>query len=972
MRLRPLVLADAIDPDVLAARVGPRYPPAVDSRPTGTVSFLFSDVAGSTRLWEADRDGMAASLIAHDRILESAIADLGGYVFSSAGDSFAAAFTTPLAALGAAMRAQLGLLDEAWEGPAIRVRIGVHTGTSYERAGDYFGPDVNRAARVMAAANGGQILVSGATAELTAELVEAPMELQDRGVHPLRDLERPERLFELLHPDLPEVTEPLRTEPVDLVHLPAQLTSFVGRREDLEEVKALLQSNRLVTLTGVGGTGKTRLAMEAAGALGDDFPDGVWMAGLADIADPALVVNEVADVWGLRAGDGMGLIQVIKAHLARRRLLLLLDNCEHLLEEAAAIAVEMLGSSPGLSILATSRETLGTSAEIVFRVSSLGLPGEGSDLARSESVRLFLDRAARMKPDLAPSHADLEAIARICRRLDGIPLGIELAAARVRTLTLLDLADQLETSFRVLTAASKTTVRRQRTLENTIGWSYDLLSEEESALFRRLSVFAGGFDLPAAENVGDTTDVFGLLDQLVDKSLVVPIQQARFSRFRLLEPIRQYGQARLADEGEEDEVRLLHARHYATAVAQIAPSLRGPDQRQANRSLLLENDNIRVAMSTLLGRGDIDRFLEIGFDLTWFWAQSSLQVEGRDLLVGALRSHGDEASPAMAARAWLAASLLATFLTDPAAVGYADLGLECARKAGDDALVGWLTLTRGMAYSNLVGHQDAAGWMEEGRQILAKIPDPPMWDPEWDQAIIEFMLAFGQAGPPEQRREHVEEAISRALAVGDGYLAAASMMTSAGHVGSGHDEWVLANLRQSIEILSDLGSRHGLGHALYYHGAVTQDLGLGASTDDLAEAAVILAEVGDLPCSARSGARAIRSHIDEGRLAAARVELTSAAHRLLLFDREVQAGIPAQALRLALAEGDLSAAARFLGSVERNRVGASPDEMARFREEVEGGLLPPERDGLIAEGAAADYRTVLQWIEPSEAIEDRS
>ena len=971
MPLRRLVLANGIDPDVSAARLGPRYPPEVESRPTGTVSFLFSDVAGSTRLWEADREGMAASLIAHDRILESAIADLGGYVFSSAGDSFAAAFTTPLAALGAAMRAQLGLLDEAWEGPAIRVRIGVHTGTSYERAGDYFGPDVNRAARVMAAANGGQILVSGATADLTAELVEAPMELQDRGVHPLRDLERPERLFELLHPDLPEVTEPLRTEPVDLVHLPAQLTSFVGRREDVEEVKALLQSNRLVTLTGVGGTGKTRLAMEVAGALGDDYPDGVWMAGLADIADPALVVNEVADVWGLRAGDGMGLIQVIKAHLARRKLLLLLDNCEHLLEEAAAIAVEMLGSSPGLSILATSRETLGTAAEIVFRVSSLGLPGEGSDLARSESVRLFLDRAARMKPDLAPSQADLEAIARICRRLDGIPLGIELAAARVRTLTLLDLADQLETSFRVLTAASKTTVRRQRTLENTIGWSYDLLSEGESALFRRLSVFAGGFDLPAAENVGDTNDVFGLLDQLVDKSLVVPLQQARFSRFRLLEPIRQYGQARLADEGEEDEARLLHARHYAAAVAQIAPSLRGSDQRQANRSLLLENDNIRVAMSTLLGLGDIDRFLDIGFDLTWFWAQSSLQVEGRDLLVGALRSHG-EASPAMAPRAWLAASLLATFLTDPAAVGYADLGLESARTAGDDALVGWLTLTRGMAYANLVGHQDAAGWMEEGRQILAENRDPPMWDPEWDGAIIEFMLAFGQAGPPEQRREHVEDAISKALAVGDGYLEAASMMTSAGHIGSGHDEWVLANLRQSIEILSDLGSRHGLGHALYYHGAVTQDLGLEASTDDLAEAAEILAEVGDLPCSARSGARAIRSHIDEGRLEAAKVELTSAAHRLLLFDREVQAGIPAQALRLALAEGDLSAAARFLGSVERNRVGASPDEMARFREEVEGGLHPPERDRLIAEGAAADYRTVLQWIEPPEAIEDRS
>ncbi|MGH8947460.1 MAG: ATP-binding protein, partial [Acidimicrobiia bacterium] len=395
----------------------------MDSRPSGTVSFLFSDVAGSTRLWEEDRDGMATSLAAHDRIIKTVVADLDGYVFSSAGDSFAAAFTSPLAALTAAMRAQLGLLAERWSGPPIRVRMGVHTGTSYERAGDYFGPDVNRAARVMTAANGGQILVSGATAELTAELVEAPMELTDRGVHPLRDLERPEHLFELLHPDLPEVTEPLRTEPIERVHLPAQLTSFVGRSADLEEVHALIQSNRLVTLTGVGGTGKTRLAVEVAGAMEDDFPDGVWLAGLADIADPALVVNEVAEVWGLRPGEGMGLIQVIKAHLARKKLLLLVDNCEHVLEAAAAIVAEMLGSSPGLSILATSRETLGVAGEVVYRVSSLGLPIGESDLAKSESVHLFLDRATMMKPDLAPSPTDLSAIARICRRLDGIPLG---------------------------------------------------------------------------------------------------------------------------------------------------------------------------------------------------------------------------------------------------------------------------------------------------------------------------------------------------------------------------------------------------------------------------------------------------------------------------------------------------------------------------------------------------------------------
>jgi predicted ATPase/class 3 adenylate cyclase len=668
---------------------------------------MFSDVVGSTRLWEANREGMAASLAAHDRILEGSITDLDGYVFSTAGDSFAAAFPTPAAALTAAIRAQVGLLHESWPGPQIRVRIGVHTGTSYERSGDYFGPDVNRAARVMAAANAGQVLVSGTTAELVGRAVDPPMTLVDRGVHALKDLERPEHIFELRHPELPEVPDPLRTALVERVHLPARLTSFVGRAAELEAVTALVESSRLVTLTGVGGAGKTRLAMEAASGLEDRFPDGVWMAALADISDPDLVVNEMAEVWGLRPGDGMSLTQVIKAYLGTRTLLVIMDNCEHVLDSAAALAGDLLASSPGLSILATSRETLGVPGEVVYRVPSLGLPSGGSDLASSESVRLFVDRASLIRPDFAPTPDELEGIARICRKLDGIPLGIELAAARIRTLTISDLAAQLEDSFRVLTAASKTAVRRQRTLENAIGWSYDLLSDQEAALFRRLSVFAGGFDLDAAAVMGRGADDIDLLDQLVDKSLVVAWQQGRSSRFRLLEPIRQYGQLRLDEAGETGEVRAAHADYFASRVAEIAPRLRGPEQAQANRELLTEVDNTRAALATFLEHGEIDRFLQVCFDLTWFWAQSSMHVEGRDTLVGALGRHGEEASAYSAARAWLEAVLLATFLTDPTATEFADHGLVAARESGDETLIGWLTLARGMAYSNLVGNEEA-------------------------------------------------------------------------------------------------------------------------------------------------------------------------------------------------------------------------------------------------------------------------
>lgn len=931
------------------------------NRPSGTVSFLFSDVVGSTRLWETDREGMAASLAAHDRVMQDSISDRGGYVFSTAGDSFAAAFPTPVAALSAAIRAQLGLIGETWPGPAIRVRIGVHTGTSYERAGDYFGPDVNRAARVMAAANAGQVLVSRATAELVGTSVEAPLTLVDRGVHALKDLDRPEHLFELTHPELPEVTEPLRTALVDRVHLPARLTSFVGRAAEVESVRGLVQSSRLVTLTGVGGAGKTRLALEAASGLEEMFPDGIWMAGLADISDPSLVVNEMADIWALRPGDGMGLEQVIRAYLAGRQLLVVLDNCEHVLEAAAELAADLLASSPGLHILATSRETLGVPGETVYRVPSLGLPAGGSDLASSESVRLFVDRAALVQPGFSPDQDELEAIARICRRLDGIPLGIELAAARIRTLTIGDLAKQLDESFRVLTAASKTAVRRQRTLENTIGWSYDLLSEDEATLFRRLAMFAGGFDLAAAAAMADGAEVIDLLDQLVDKSLVVA-QQGRVSRFRLLEPIRQYGQMRLLERGEAEEAAISHATHFATRVAEIAPRLRGPEQAQANRELLIEADNTRAALATFLDRGEIDRFLEVCFDLTWFWAQSSLHVEGRQTLVTALGRHGATASPAAVAKAWLEAAFLATFLTDPAATEHADRGLESARESGDEALVGWLTLTRGMAYSNLVGDPDAASWMEEGRRLVTAHQEKPLWDPAWDEALIEFMLAFGQAGTAQERKEHVSRAIGKALEVGDGYLAAAAMMTSTSLVGTGQDEWVLGNLSRSIEIFGDLGSRHGLGHALYYHGAASQDLGGETPVDDLTDASRILAEVGDLPCSTRAAARSVRSLIGSGRPAEARDQLRAAADRLLLFDGEVHAGLPALFLRLALDDDDTTTAARFLGHVEQNRVGISKDSLASAKEKVQSGLPEAEMDRLLAEGAGAGYRRVLEWI----------
>jgi predicted ATPase/class 3 adenylate cyclase len=937
----------------------------VDSRPTGTVSFLFTDVAGSTRLWDSDREGMAASLAAHDRILTEALAVHGGYVFSTAGDSFGAAFPTARAALTAAVAAQLALGSEAWTGPPIRVRMGIHTGSSQERDGNYFGPDVNRAARVMSAANGGQVLVSGATAELAGAL-EAPLALVDRGIHALKDLERPEHLFELRHPDLPEVAEDLHTLDVERVHLPSQLTTFVGRQVELEAVTRMIRESRLVTLTGAGGTGKTRLAVEAASALSDEHPDGVWMVELDPISDGDVVASEVANLWGLRPGEGIELVQVIAGHLAGRRLLLIVDNCEHVLASAAGLIDTLLAAGPGLSVVATSRESLGIPGETVYRVPSLGLPADGAADIDSDAVRLFLDRAGRVRPGFSATPSDLAAIARICRRLDGIPLGIELAAARMRTLGPAELADRLDGSFRILAGGAKAGVARQRTLETAIDWSYDLLDDRESSLFRRLSVFAGGFDLVAAEVVGASEGVEGwevldLLDQLVDKSLVVVGPSGGDTRFRLLEPIRRYGGERLVGAGELTEARSAHARHYAGLAAATAPRLRGRDQDIAVAGLMEELDNLRAALATLIDQGDADLFLDTCFHLLWFWALASLQVEGREAVLSGLEEGGAAGSPSSVARAWFAASMLAVLLTDPRAVEYAERGMDSARRAGDDAQAGWLSLQRGIAEANVGSGADPRPWLEEGERLIRLHPETPMWDTEWDGLFLDFMLEFGGLGTPEERAARTRKLIAGATALGDRYMAANAMVSAYFLPGDVDEDWVIGRLREAAAMLRDLDSRHGLGHALFYLGNRTRQSGKGSGLEELAEASQLLGEVGDVPCSTWSGVRLVEGLIDDGSFDDAARELAVIARRLLAFDREVESGVVVQACRLATGSGEWPTAARLLGKLEAGAAGGV-EGIATLRQEIAGALREDELAGLSADGGAMSARQTLAEI----------
>jgi predicted ATPase/class 3 adenylate cyclase len=929
-------------------------------RPTGTVTFLFTDVAGSTRLWDVNSRVMSTSLAVHDRIIRRAAGDHAGYVFSTAGDSFAVAFHTATDAVGTAVDAQLALNAEPWNGPPIRVRMGIHTGSSEERAAAYFGSEVNSAARIMSAANGGQVLVSAATAQLLAQ-TRSGYELVDRGVHALRDLDRPEHLFELRHPRLPEVREALHTvDPVG-THLPTQPTAFVGRRAELKAVAELVGSARLVTLTGAGGTGKTRLSIQAASQVHDRFPDGVWMAELAPISDPGRVINEIAELWGLRAGQGVDVLQVVKSYLDGRRLLIVLDNCEHVLGAAASAVAELLGAAPELRFLATSRESLGLPGEAVYRLPSLGLPGSGSNPAESDSVRLFLERAGRKESEIPSS--ELDAVVRICRRLDGMPLGIELAVARLRTLTPVELADRLEDSLRFL--GSNASVPRQRTLHTTIDWSYDLLDPDEARMFRRMSVFAGGFDLTAAEAIGgdekaEEWEVVDLIDQLVDKSLINADHAGGQTRFRMLEPIRQYGRERLAAAGEAEDVHVAHGHYYAEYVSHTEPRFRGPDQRRANDELLLDIGNIRLALSTLLERGEFDRFLETCFSLSFFWTQSGLLVEGREVLLEGLHQAGEDASPQSIARGWFVASMLATYVTDPRTVEYADRGLGAARAAGDAVLVGWLSLMRGVAYANLVGHENNQHWFDEGTRLITENPGRPMWDHEWDVAFIEFLLAFGRSGSRGEQREHITEGIARAGALGDNYLAAMTMVASS-YLRDEQPDWALARLQDAVDVLRGLDFRHALGHALYYLGAKMQDTGIGDGVVELSEGSAMLAEVGDLPCSTWSSARLIRSMVLSGDLEKAAKTLEKAVDRLTVFEQDVSSDLPVLACRLAVAHGNLTIAARLVGHLAARRDEASGD-LNTCREAVEEGLAEAEVELFVAEGAAADWHQVLQWM----------
>jgi predicted ATPase/class 3 adenylate cyclase len=679
--------------------------PAPRPLPSGTVTFLFTDIEGSTQLWERHPEGMKAALAKHDSLLRSIFLLHQGHVFKTVGDAFCVAFASPREALQSAVHAQQALQGESWGETPIRVRMALHCGEVEAREDDYFGQPLNHVARLLPAGHGGQVLVSTAMRDQIQDVLPGHITLRDMGERRLKDLVRPQHIYQLVIPDLINDFPPLKT--LDSVHtnLPAMLSNFIGREKEIAEIKHELGGHRLVTLTGSGGTGKTRLALQVAAEVLDSFPDGVWFVELAPLSDPELVPSTILSTLGNSDLQGKTALQALAEFLQPRKTLIVLDNCEHLIAVAAQTADAVLGAATDLKILATSREALGVKGELAWHVPSLSLPDprrlpELDQLAQYEAVRLFVDRTLLVSPNFAVHQENAPAIAQICYRLDGIPLALELAAARARMLSVDQISSRLDDRFRLLTGGARTALPRQQTLRALIDWSYDLLSENERLLLRRLAVFSGGWTLELAEQVCSDqriyqSEILDILGKLVDKSLVAVVEGSTGTRYRILETVRQYAREKLFESGEGEKIRDGHLKAFVELAEEAEPEIRGADQLLWLDRLDDEIDNLRAALEwsrsiaehpgrTVEGSQvrDPESFLRLASALWRFWSVRGY-IADLDWLPRALAAT-EGSQTVLRARAVGRASFVAANHGDPQRVRDLAKEAEILSRAVDD------------------------------------------------------------------------------------------------------------------------------------------------------------------------------------------------------------------------------------------------------------------------------------------------
>ena len=787
--------------------------------PSGPVTLLFTDIEGSIGLWEAAPEAMAEASASHTRIVREQIEVAGGHVFKTVGEAFRAVFADPSAALASAVAVQRAAGTEPWPpGLPIRVRTALHSGACVERDGDYFGPVVNRVARLLAAGHGGQVLVTGATYELLAGCLHDGIGLRDLGEHRLKDLGRAERVFQVTGPALADGFGPLRSldDPALRHNLPSQATSFVGRAAELAELRSLVPGgSRLVTIAGPGGIGKSRLALQVAAEALDGTGEEVWLVELAPVAEPELVARTVAAVLQVREEPGRLMLDTLVEAVGDRYLLVVLDNAEHVLGAAAKLADALMRSCPRACLLVTSREPLGVSGERVFRVPSLAVPpadlAAPGRLAAFESVQLFTERAVMYRRGFALDQANAAAVAAVCVRLDGIPLAIELAAARLGSLSVSEISSRLDQRFRLLTGGSRTALPRHQTLRALIDWSYDLLNPDERIMADRLSVFAGGWTLAAAEAVTSAGDAGGwqVLDRLaalVDKSLVQAEEIHGSTRYRLLETVRHYAAERLAGRpgSELDETRTAHRNYYLALVETAGVQLRGPDEAVWLDRLQVEFDNIRAALAFSLGDPDsAEPGLRLAAGLRWFCIMRGRSGEVLEAL-HVLLERPDAQMPTLTRARALNASchLLNHFGDDSMIPTLADEAIQIARSLADAAATAdalshlcWFRLERGDLPAALAQIDEAVG--------LARTTGDPrlMADLLGRRAVFK-----GEAGDLDAAFADNQESLAQSRAAGDNYRIALTLANLGVYeVSAGELQAARAHLQEACTLADDRG-----------------------------------------------------------------------------------------------------------------------------------------------------------------------
>jgi predicted ATPase/class 3 adenylate cyclase len=842
----------------VAYRWGVSRNPDESLRPlaTQTFTFLFTDIEGSTAMLRRLGETYTEVLTAHHELIRGCLARHDGTEIVTQGDGFFAAFSSPRAGVTAVIEMQRAFVSYPWPaGEDVRVRMGIHSGEASQTTAGLVGLDVNRAARIAAAAHGGQVVVSAATAALVRDSLPAGASLVDLGLHRLKDLGRPEHIFQLQAAGLPADFPALRSleNPKLRNNLPAQVSSFIGRDTELAEVGRLVSDYRLVTLTGSGGAGKTRLALQVAAGLLDGSGDGVWFADLAPLQDPDLVAVTVASVLGIRQEPGRPVLDTLVEAIGQGHLLVLLDNCEHVIGACAKLADALLRGCPDITLLATSREPLGIDGERVHRVPSMGTPADGDAvdaIVITEAVRLFIDRAAQHGVSLTWDEPTARVVGRICRRLDGIPLAIELAAARLRVMPVAELDARLDQRFSLLTGGSRTALPRQQTLRALVDWSWDLLNAAERQVLARLSVFAGGFDLAAAEAVTSGPDlppdeVIGHLGALVDKSLVqFDDTSAGSARYRLLETVRQYAtrQLQAAGPAEADAARTAHRDHYLALAEAAAPQLVARDQAQWLDRLELELDNLRTAIAFSVALEEPASGLRLAASLRVFWKVHGHAAEGADTLRALLEERAAQGATLVRARALATAAFLIE-QTGAYAVAeeYCEEALAIARSARDDYLIADLLSTQALVLLRQGQQAATLSLVESGVDVARRLEEPrPL---ARLLSVRSFALSVG--GDHVAAAGDSAESLRLFRQLGD-RLAVGTMLGNLGYIelSKGDLRSARSHLVESLDIFRELDDRPGvvhetlnLGLAEYLAGSPRAAEGLFAESFDLARQA---------------------------------------------------------------------------------------------------------------------------------------